>query len=117
MQNYQNLEVWKESLNLTISIYKLTEYFPKSEIFGITSQLRRASSSIMSNIAEGAARRTNPDFHKFLNISYASAAEVESFLILSKELNYIQENDFSLIQDKLDKVKAMIFNLKQKLKY
>jgi four helix bundle protein len=69
MQNYQNLEIWKESLNLTVLIYKITETFPKSEIFGITSQIRRASSSIMANITERAARKTNPDFHKFLNIS------------------------------------------------
>lgn len=89
MSNYKNIIAWQKGHILTLAVYKLTEDFPKSEIYGITNQIRRASYSVPSNIAEGAGRKTQPDFLKFLNIAYASLKEVEYFLLSSKDLGYL----------------------------
>jgi len=92
--NYKNLIVWQKSHDLTLCIYKIKEDFPTSETYGLRSQLRRAAYSIPSNIAEGSGRATKPDYLKFLNISYASLKEVEYFLLLSKDLNYISQSNY-----------------------
>ena len=91
--NYQDLEVWKESMQLAKKIYLETKSFPKEEIYGITSQIRRAAVSIPSNIAEGSARQSDKEMVQFLHISLGSLAELETQLILSKEIGYL-ENEF-----------------------
>ena len=85
---YQNLEVWKESIELVKAIYLLTHNFPEDEKFGLTSQIRRAVISIPSNIAEGSARYSNKDTARFVDIAIGSLAEVETQLIIAKELGY-----------------------------
>ena len=79
MQNYKDLKVWEKAHSFTLQVYKLTEKFPKEETYGVTNQLRRASSSIAANIAEGCGKNTKTDFANFLNISLGSSNEAEYF--------------------------------------
>lgn len=86
---YQNLDVWKKAIDFVEQIYIFTAKFPKEEIYGITSQMRRAAVSIASNIAEWSWKQTTPDFIRFLYISKGSAMEIETQIIISKRLDYI----------------------------
>lgn len=90
---YHNLLVWKKAHELTLEVYKITTKYPKSELFGIVSQLRRASSSVPANIVEGSARKTDKEFCQFLVQARGSLVETQYFLELSKDLNYITEHD------------------------
>lgn len=92
--NFRELDIWKESKDLSIRIYKITSSFPKSEIYGITSQINRAVVSIPSNIAEGAGRNSNKYFSRFINIALGSAFEVETQLIIAFELALLEEKVF-----------------------
>ena len=116
MQDYKKLKVWEYSHQLTISIYKLTKFFPKEDLFALTSQLRRASSSIPANIAEGCGRRTQADFTKFLNIALGSANETSYFILLAKDIDYIKEEDFLKYDDEIERIKAMLISLISKTK-
>ncbi len=91
MANHKDLEVWKESMLLSKWIYSITSNFPKQETFGLTSQMRRCSVSIPSNIAEGAARNSNKEFIQFLYISLGSLAELETQVILSTEFGFLHD--------------------------
>lgn len=90
---HKTLEAWKESIDLVVKVYKLTQTFPKEEIYGIISQIRRSAVSIPSNIAEGCARQTSKETVQFLHISLGSASELETQIIISKELGFIKEVD------------------------
>lgn len=105
LMTHKQLEVWKESINLVTEIYKLTQNFPKSEIYGITNQIRRSAVSIPSNIAEGCARQSAKETIQFLHISLGSVAELETQLIISKELQYMQNE---AIIDKLIVVRKLL---------
>jgi len=94
MQNYKELKVWEKSHLLVLDIYRITAKFPKEEIFGITSQIRRSAASIPANIAEGCGKNSQLDMANFLNISLGSANETDYFLLLCKDLKYISEADF-----------------------
>ena len=96
MHNYKKLNVWVSSISLVKNIYKLTRKFPKDEMFVLTQQLRRAAISIPSNIAEGAGRNSNAQFKNFLQISIGSCFEVETQLIISKELDSIMKMNHNL---------------------
>ena len=85
-QDFQDLTVWQRAMELTEAIYTLTKTFPRDEVYGLLSQLRRASVSIASNIAEGRARATDRDFRQFLNIALGSTYEVQTQLLLAKRL-------------------------------
>ncbi|MGA2205922.1 MAG: four helix bundle protein [Terracidiphilus sp.] len=85
-QDFQDLTVWQRAMELTEAVYNLTKTFPKHEVYGLTSQLRRASVSVASNIAEGRARATDRDFRQFLNIALGSTYEVQTQLLLAKRL-------------------------------
>jgi four helix bundle protein len=89
---HKDLDVWKKSIDFVTIVYKQTSSFPKEEMYGLTSQIRRAAISIPSNIAEGAARRNKTEFRQFLYIALASAAELETQLIISVNLNYISQD-------------------------
>jgi four helix bundle protein len=91
--NFEKLEVWNIAIRLSVNIYRLTNDFPREEKFGIISQLRRASSSISANIAEGTSRISVKDKARFIQISYGSAIEVLNFLILSQELGFMKSED------------------------
>ncbi|RZL19952.1 MAG: four helix bundle protein [Pedobacter sp.] len=111
MQNFKDLKVWEKAHQLTLSIYKASANFPKEEIYSLTSQLRRASASIPANIAEGCGKNSQADLANFLNISLGSANETEYFLILSKDLNYLTEEQFMILSNSINEVKAMLVSL------
>lgn len=108
---HKKLKVWQESVKFSIDIYKITNIFPPHEQFGLVSQLRRASVSIPSNIAEGSKRGTTKDFASFLRIAHGSSAEVETQLLIAKELNYIKENDYTNLNTSLEKIMGMLGSL------
>ena len=111
MQNFKDLKVWERAHQLTLSIYKASSNFPKEEIYSLTNQLRRAASSIPANIAEGCGKNTQADLANFLNISLGSANETEYFLILSKDLDYLTEQQFTILSNSINEVKAMLISL------
>lgn len=111
MGNYKELLVWQKSINLVTDLYKITENFPKSEIFGISSQMRRCSVSVPSNIAEGHSRRSTLDYIQFLKIARGSLAELETQIIISKNLNYISEETFILTEQKTLEISKMLNSL------
>jgi len=111
--SFEKLEVWQNSRVFILEIYRLTIAFPSHELFGITSQIKRSSSSIATNIAEGTSRNTNKDKAHFLTISYSSAMETLNHLILSKDLNYISEQEYIQCREKLEKICNQINNLKK----
>jgi len=102
MQNFKELKVWEKAHQITLSIYKVSAKFPKEEIYSLTNQLRRAASSIPANIAEGCGKNTQADLANFLNISLGSANETEYFLILSKDLDYLTEEEFSILSNSIN---------------
>ena len=111
MSRYKDLEVWKKSHNLALSIYHNTKHFPDSEKFGLISQMRRAATSIPTNIAEGQGRSNNKEFINFLRISKGSATEVEYLLLLSLDLGYISKDIYLDLNGKTEKILAMLNNL------
>lgn len=116
MQNYKELKVWEKSHQLVLEIYRVTAKFPKEEMFGITSQVRRAAASIPANIAEGCGKMSQMDFAKFLNISLGSANETDYFLLLCKDLKYISETEFLELENTINTIKAMLINLITKVR-
>ena len=115
MHNYKKLNVWISSISLVKNIYNLTRKFPKEEMFVLTQQLRRAAISIPSHIAVGAGRNSNAQFKNFLQISIGSCFEVETQLIISKELEYISEEELETISKELDSIMKMNHNLQKTL--
>lgn len=116
MQNYKELKVWSKSHELTLKIYFLTKNFPKDELYALTSQLRRASSSIPANIAEGCGKNTASDFARFLNISLGSSNETEYFLLLAKDLGYFSVEDHEMLNKLINEIKAMLIVLIKKVR-
>jgi len=116
LKSYKELIVWQKAYKLTLLVYRETEKFPKSEIFGISSQLRRASVSIASNIAEGYQRQHGGEYVQFLSIAFGSCAEVETQLLLSKDLCYLSENIFTILNNLLTEVGKMLYALITKIK-
>ena len=112
ISTHKDLEVWKKSLDFVESVYRLTEQFPKTEMYGLTNQMRRAVVSISSNIAEGAARSTKKEFIQFLYIALGSLSEVETQLIIAQRLRYISNYDEDLILQ----IKRMLIGLIKSLK-
>ncbi len=111
--SFEKLTVWQESKELVKDIYRLTKEFPSEEKFGLISQLRRASVSIASNLAEGTSRKTNKDKAHFTTIAFSSAMEVLNQIIISKELNFISEKDYILVREKLEKISNMLNALRK----
>ena len=113
--SYKDLIVWQKSVRLVKLIYALTRNFPSDEQFGIISQMRRAAVSIPSNIAEGQARRTTPDFIRFLSNSEGSVAELETQLIISLELEFCATDEAREIFELLDEIRRMLNALRRTL--
>lgn len=116
MQNYKDLKVWGKSHQFTLEVYETTKAFPKEEMYSLTNQLRRAASSIPANIAEGCGKNTQPEFAHFLNISLGSANEAEYFLILSKDLKYLNDTSFNNLFSIINEIKAMLITLIAKVR-
>ena|SRR3989344_7235405 len=116
MNSYKELIVWQKSLTLAKEIYNITESFPKSELYGLTNQMRRAAVSIPSNIAEGFSRKSVKENCQFISVSFGSSSELETQLILSKELGFTKDKDIIKAEGLLLEVRKMLNSLLSKLK-
>lgn len=116
MQDFKNLKVWRKSHQFTLSIYCITDNFPNAEKYGLISQLRRASSSIPTNIAEGSGRGSDADFKRFLQIAFGSANEVEYLLILSKDLLFLDQQVHQELDSNIQEIKKMLASFINRLK-
>ena len=116
MHNYKELIIWQKARILVKDIYELTKTFPANEKYGIVSQIQRAVISIPTNIAEGSGRGSNKDFSRFLDIAIASAFELETEIILSFDLLFINEQNLNIILPKIQEVQKMIYSFKHQLK-
>lgn len=116
MRDFRQLRVWEEAHLLTLKIYQITKDFPKEELFTLTNQIRRASSSIPTNIAEGCGRETSKDYAHFLQIALGSSFELDYQILLVKDLKYIDEKSFLELNDKVDKIKRQLAILIRKVR-
>lgn len=116
MHQFKELLIWQKSRNFCSEIYSITSTFPNDEKFGITNQLRRASVSIPSNIAEGSSRNSNKDFSRFLEIAFGSAYEIETQLLIASDLGFIKTEQLELLIIQLDEIIKMISKFKSTLK-
>jgi four helix bundle protein len=116
MGGYRELKVWQLGVEIAMEVYRITDSFPQREIYGLTSQLRRASVSIPSNIAEGHARTHTKDLMRFLEIARGSVAEVETQLIIAEKLSYIQNSVFKELLNMLDEESRMLAGLRRSLR-
>jgi four helix bundle protein len=115
MNYFKELKVWQKAIELVTETYLKTASFPKDEIYGLTSQIRRCAVSIPSNIAEGCGRKTNKDFSNFLGISLGSAFELETQLIICKNLDFIKQQDFNSLEAEIQHIQNMIIKLQSTL--
>jgi four helix bundle protein len=114
-KTHKDLDVWKESIKLVKEMYFLTKQFPSEELYGLTSQMRRAAVSVPSNIAEGAVRNSQKEFIQFLYVALGSIAELETQLILSKELGYLKDSKDYKIDLQIDSIRKMLIGLIKRL--
>ncbi|MFZ5809736.1 MAG: four helix bundle protein [Chloroflexota bacterium] len=116
MKDFRNLKVWNKSHSLTLNIYRDTEHFPHHEVYGLTSQLRRACVSIPTNIAEGCGRGSDADMKRFMQIAMGSASETEYLILLATELGYLSKEQSLELSSEVVEVKQMLSTLIQRLK-
>lgn len=117
MKDFRSLNVWKKAHLLTLKIYRSTAGFPREELFGLTSQMRRCSASIGANIAEGCGKRGNNEFHRFLQIASGSASELDYHLLLARDLRFLNEMEYEGLQSQLTELRKMLISLSQKVDY
>jgi len=116
MQNYKDLKVWEKAHQFTLHVYEVSAGFPKTEIYSLTSQLRRAAASIPANIAEGCGKYTQNDVARFLNIAMGSANESEYFLLLARDLKYLSEEAYEILYKLINEIKGMLISLISKVR-
>lgn len=116
MRDFRKLQVWEKSHHLVLTIYRSTREFPKEEMYGLTSQIRRAALSIPTNIAEGSGRDSNPDFLRFLHMAMGSASELDYLLQLTCDLEYIDQNNYENLSEELTNLRRMLNAFIQKIK-
>lgn len=115
-QKFRKLKVWNKAIDFVEDIYKISSKFPKEEIYGLTSQIRRASTSVALNIAEGSGANSDNEFIRFLNIALRSTYEVICGIEIAERLKYLNENELNSLSSKCDEISAMITGLKKSLK-
>jgi four helix bundle protein len=115
LRDFRQLKVWEKSHGLTLAVYSATKAFPKEEVYGLTSQIRRASSSIPANISEGCGRTGNGELGRFLQIALGSASESEYHLLLSRKLGYLGFADYENLHMCVVEVKRMLATLHQRV--
>src|SRR5579859_1627915 len=115
MKDFRTLQVWDKAHQLTLSSYRVTNKFPKSELYAMTSQIRRCAVSIAANIAEGCGKRGNGEFQRFLNIAAGSASELEYHFLLARDLGYLKETDYPALNAAVVEVKRMLASLARKV--
>ena len=111
MKDFKNLKVWQKGIKMVAEIYNTTQSFPKDELYGLTSQIRRSAVSIPSNIAEGSGRNSDKEFNRFLNISLGSSFELETQIIIAHELKFLSNNEFSELIAEIQEQQKMITGL------
>jgi four helix bundle protein len=116
MKNFRSLQVWQKSHQLVLDVYAATRGFPKEELFGLTSQIRRAAASVPANIAEGCGREGDAELKRFINIAFGSASELEYHLILAHDLGYIDKEKYGALSLQTEEVKRMLAALIRTLK-
>ena len=116
MKDFRQLKVWEKSHLLALAIYRATKAFPKEELYGLTSQIRRSSMSIPTNIAEGCGRNTDREFAQFLQIAMGSASEAEYQLILARDLEFLSKDDYEILHNNVEEVKRMLASLLKTLR-
>lgn len=116
MRDWKKYNVWQLAHQFVLEIYNETRNFPLEETYNLTSQLRRASSSVPTNFVEGAGRNSEAEFYRFLIIAQGSANEVQYLLLLAKDLKYLTLNRYNELEDEIDKIKRMLFKLSNSLK-
>jgi four helix bundle protein len=116
MRDFHKLKVWERAHQLTLKVYQITKSFPKEELYGLTSQLRRSCSSIPTNIAEGYGRSGKGEIIQFFNIAIGSACELEYQLILAHDLKYLDDVSYSMLSSDLIEIRKMLFGFIQKIK-
>lgn len=116
MQDFKKLQVWEKSHDLTLRVYEITVQFPRTEIYGLTSQIRRASTSIPTNIAEGCGRKSPADFARFLQIAMGSASETEYLILLAHNLKYLDAAQYTELTNVTIEVKKMLTTLLKRLR-
>lgn len=113
---HKRLDVWKKAIDLTVDIYRLTESFPKTEVYGLTSQMRRAAVSIPSNIGEGAGRQTKKEFINYLHMGQGSLSELDTQLVIAERLGYIVGEKYLQLGNEFETISKMITGLIKSLK-
>jgi four helix bundle protein len=108
VRNYRDLQVWSKAYALTLELYKLSRAFPKDEMYGLTSQLRRAATSIGANLAEGCGRRGNNEMARFVRIALGSASELDHHLLLSRDLGFLKIGDYERCARELTALRKML---------
>lgn len=116
MNNYKELKLWQKSVDLAVKIYQVTASFPREEMYGLTSQIKRSAVSVSSNIAEGAGRNTKKDFNNFLGISNGSSCELDTQLIVASRVNFLEESILINLQNEITEIQKMNWALKRSLK-
>ena len=115
MKNFRDLQVWGKAHAVTLSVYRATADFPREELFGLTSQMRRCSASIGANIAEGCGRRGNAELHRFLQIALGSASELEYHLLLARDLGYLKSSAYEDLNSAVEEIKKMLTSLSRRV--
>ncbi|MCL4370775.1 MAG: four helix bundle protein [Chloroflexi bacterium] len=116
MGDFRELKVWEKAHHLTLVAYKVTATFPRDELFGLTSQIRRSSASIPANIAEGCGRNGDAEFARFCGMAMDSANELDYHLLLARDLNLLKSEDYELLSSELSETRRMLAALIQRLK-
>ena len=111
MNNFRELKVWDKSIDLVVDVYNATSSFPENEKYNLVTQIQRSAVSIPSNIAEGCGRHSNPAFKQFLSVSLGSAYELETQLIISNKLKFLEEDRFNALQSRLVEIQKMTYGL------
>ena len=115
MHDYKKLKIWENSFDLAVEIYKLTQLFPREELYNLTSQIKRSAVSIPSNIAEGAGRNSNKEFLNFLSIANGSCSELDTQRTIANKLDFMPYEDFIEFQNKIYHIQRMNYNLREKM--
>ncbi|MCI0554428.1 MAG: four helix bundle protein, partial [Anaerolineae bacterium] len=108
MRDFRKIQVWQKSHKLTLQLYKITSDLPKEELYGLTSQIRRASTSISANIAEGCGRDTQAELARFVHIASGSASELDYHLLLAHDLGFIDEGNYQELEKAISEIKRML---------
>src|SRR5580765_6802692 len=116
MRDYRNLKVWEKAHRLTLAVYRETAHFPKAELFGLTSQIRRASVSIEANLAEGCGRRSDGEMARFVQIAMGSGAELSCHLLLARDLGLMDSTEYSPRNESTNEVLRMLSALSERVR-